>query len=828
MRITKIRRILILLSMHGVGYTYAANITTPTQPQHGSGQSESKSVENLPRPNFNPTKNNPSNASSNSNGNNPNQLSPDKVILNFENSDIQTTIKAISQLSGKNFVIDPRVKGTVTIVSDKPIAKADSYKVLETALRMQGFSVVEGDGVIKVLPEADAKTYGMQTFTGSKVGKQTGDQVITKIFIIQRGSAMQLSNSLRPLIAPNNSISVYPNSNALIITDYASNINRISKIINQLSATSDNRVRPTIVHLKYAVAADVAQLLQSYLQNGGPSSGGGGGNSDSPTTSITVDSNANSLILYSTVQSQVEDLQALALKLDINTGVTNNNLHVVYLKNADAVHVADVLRVVATGQENADLTASSSLSKFASEPSSMFPSSGSGGGSSGGGGASAFGGGSSRPSSSSSSSMNRGGGGGQGNNAKDAPKIFIQADPTTNSLIIQAPDAVYRNLRMIVDMLDIRRAQIMIEAMLADVNTLAGGTFGIQWAVAGGNNQVGAIGIGNYGGGGSSIFNIAQTGMAISAATSGTSGATGAVGGTPPTLPNEMYIGVVGGTVSIGGQNVPTIGALADMVASNNAINIISRPTLITLDNEEAKIMVGSNVPVPNGSYQNTASNSTITNTYTRQSVGTFLDIKPLITQSGAIQLDLYVEDSQVDTSQGAASNPQGPTFLSRNVRTTLMVDNGQIIAIGGMTRDTVNIQKNGIPGLSSIPYLGWLFSWETRQHTKTNLVIFLRPVIIQNAEGYAALTNNRYRYILNQEHGIQAKGNLLLPEIDPVTLDNQMPYKDAVPPLQTNNAKLPIVDLRASSLKNSNTIKNGTQNNDTSDSNDTVILPKQ
>jgi len=387
---------------------------------------------------------------------NSSELSSDKVVLNFENSDIQSTIKAISQLSGKNFVIDPRVKGTVTIVSDQPINKSDSYKVLETALRMQGFAVVEGDGVIKVLPEADAKTYGMKTVAAdAQASKQIGDQIITKIFIIQRGSAMQLANSLRPLVAPNNSISAYPNSNALIVTDYASNISRISKIINQLSATADTKVQPSIVALKYAVASDVAQILQSYLQNGSSTGSGGGsnGNSDSPTASITVDPATNSLIIYSTVQSQVEDLKTLAARLDRNVGGVNNNLHVVYLRNADAAHIADVLRVVASGQENPDITPSSSLAKFSNEPASIFQSSGGGGGG---------GGGSSLSSSKTSPQSSRGSNGNQAN-AKDAPKIFIQAEPTTNALIIQAPDSVYRNLRMIIDMLDVRRAQVMIE-----------------------------------------------------------------------------------------------------------------------------------------------------------------------------------------------------------------------------------------------------------------------------------------------------------------------------------------------------------------------------
>ena len=329
--------------------------------------------------------NQPSNYSSNSGGGNSgnsantsgsgsNQsIGADKVVLNFENADIQTVIKAISQLSGKNFVIDPRVKGTVNIVSDKPVSKADSYKVLESALRMQGFATVEADGVIKVLPETEAKTYGMKTegaLDGGTLSKnQQGDQVITKIFVIQHGSAMQLANSLRPLIAPNNSISVYPNSNALIVTDYSSNIVRIGKIINQLSSVNDGHISsPMIIPLQNAVAADVAQILQSYLNGGGAGGSGGAnaGNTDGPGATITVDPSTNSIILYSAISDKQEELRALALKIDRNIGSVNNNLHVVYLKNADANHVADVLRSVVNQQENPDLTASSTNSKFLS------------------------------------------------------------------------------------------------------------------------------------------------------------------------------------------------------------------------------------------------------------------------------------------------------------------------------------------------------------------------------------------------------------------------------------------------------------------------------
>jgi general secretion pathway protein D len=741
---------------------------------------------------------------SNSASSSSSELNPNMVVLNFENSDIQSTIKAISQLSGKNFVIDPRVKGTVTIVSDKPIAKADSYKVLETALRMQGFAVVEGDGVIKVLPETDAKTYGMKTLSQSaNVNGQIGDQIVTKIFIIQHGSATQLVNSLRPLIAPNNSISAYPNSNAVIVTDYASNINRISKIINKLSATTQVRSDPIIVQMRYAVAADVGQLLQSYLQ-------------------------------YSTVKQRMQEIKNLALQLDRNISGSNNNLHVVYLRNADAAHIADVLRVVAYNQENPDITASSTLAKFTSEPTSTFATTGSGGG----GGGSAFSGTSSasnRPSTPSSTS-NRGAASGGQAGAKDQPKIFIQAEPTINALIIQAPESVYRNLRMIIDMLDVRRAQIMIEALIADINANTSGTFGIQWAVGAANNQIGAVGIGNYANGNSSLSSVGTAiGGALSGAgNAGQQGAGAGVGAAAglAALPNEMMIGLVTGTVTVGGQTIPSIGALADMLSANNMGNVLSRPTLITLDNEEAKIMVGQNIGIPNGSYQNTAAQAgQLFNTYTRTDVGTVLQVKPLITQSGAIQLDIYQEDSQVEP--GTSNLDSGPSFLKRNMRSTLLVDDGQIIAIGGMTRDELAVVRRGIPLLSDIPYLGWLFSWQSRSHVKTNLVLFLRPVIIKNADGYKALTNNRYKYIIDQQNAVQAKGNLLLPKIDPVTLDNQVPYaKENIPAQPNNQVITPIVDMRSSQIKSNSTNNTVTPKiiprgrGKALDSNDTVLSP--
>lgn len=735
------------------------------------------------------------------------QTSDDKVVLNFENADIQTVIKAISKLSGKNFVIDPRVKGTVTIVSEKPISKSESYKVLESALRMQGFATVEADGVIKVLPETDARTYGMKIASGG-TSPAAGDQLITKVFTIENGSATQLSNALRPMVSPNNSISVYPNSNALVVTDYASNMARITKIVNQLNATQATKVLPVTIKLRYAYASDVAQTLQSYLGSGSTGAAGGGGNSDNgPSPVITVDTATNSLIISSYTQAKLDELKKIALSLDVENGKSHNNLHVVYLRNADAAHVAEVLRTIASGQDNPDMPPSPAQ-RALTDTSSMFSSSGSGG--SGGSGFGGGGGGASSittPKSSTTSSSST------ANSDKNAPKILIQAEPTTNSLIIQAPEQVYRNFRMIIDMLDVRRVQVMIEALIADVNTTEQGSFGIQWVGGAGNNNVGVAALSNYGGNGSSLGSIGSTAYSIASGLSGNGGSpTGSTG-----IPNEVYVGLVTGTVNVGGTTIPGISALADMIASTSAGNILGRPTLLTLDNEEASIFVGQNIGIPSGSYATTGGNSTVNpfTTVNRQDVGTVLRLKPLVTQSGAIQLSVYQENSSLDTNQPTGTySANGPNILKRNLKTQILVNDGQIIALGGMTSDNIILQNSGIPVLSSIPYLGWLFSWQNRQHTKQNLVIFLRPVIIRNEDGIKALTNQRYRYIVDQQSAIQAKGNILLPRIDAVTIDNQVPFNNQVPTQPATVSSEPIVDLRNGTGANNVTVTQPTTSN--------------
>lgn len=707
---------------------------------------------------------------------------PNLVSLNFENADVQSVIKAISKLSGKNFVIDSRVKGTINIVSEKPIAKADSYKVLEAALRMQGFATIEANGVIKVLPENEAKTYGMKVI--SNKNSTHGDQFLTKIFVIDKVPVAQITNSIKPMVGNNSIISTYGPANCLIISDYQSNMDRITSIIDSLVNTSRESLTPVVIHLEYVLASDAMQTLQPYLNGNSSSASGnsggsavmGGAGSDNITVSVIPDNNTNSLIVTSSSPAKLNEIKSIIRLIDVKSKDNNNNYHIIYLKNADAAHIADVLRTIAYGQEDPDLQSMNS-NRYITDSASMFQTIGGSAGST------------SSPFSDSSKSSGKhegsksSGGGSAGGQDKNAAKIFIQAEPTVNALIIEAPDPLYRRLRHMIELLDVRRAQIMIEALIVDVNMTDAGSFGIQWAAV----VPGGAGIASYAsntGGGVSpgAASLTQTLLGGAAAQKGDYKN---IAG----LDQNIYIGLVSGKTTVGGKTLPSVAALADMLATNSQANLLGRPTILTLDNEEANIMVGSNIGIPNGTYQSSA-NSTggLNTTYSRVDLGTSLKIKPLIIEDGTIMLSIFQEDSKViDYSPASGA---GPTFAKRNLKTEILVSDGQMIAIGGMLADENNIVKQGIPGLMDIPYLGWLFSWQGRKHEKRSMFVFLRPVIVRNTYGVQALTNEKYQYIMGQEKEVHAENNIMLPRINGTTMDSQVPWTKNPPPKGQSRAQ--------------------------------------
>lgn len=681
------------------------------------------------------------------------QLAHAQVTLNFVNADIDQVARAIGAATGKTIIVDPRVKGQLNLVSENPVPEDQALKTLQSALRMQGFSLVQDHGVLKVVPEADAKLQGVPTYVGNAPAAR-GDQVITQVFQLRNESANNLLPVLRPLISPNNTIAAYPGNNALVVTDYADNVRRIAAIIAGVDTAAGQQVQ--VVPLRNANALDIAPTLQKMLDPGAI------GGSD-PTLKVTVlaDSRTNSIMLRASNPQRLAAAKALARELDAPTSMPGN-MHVVSLRNADAVQLAKTLRgMMGKGGNDSSSSGGSANS---------FNQNGNSGGAGGGGSSTGLSGTPPLPSSlggSSGASNNPMGGGGAssgnsdflGDNGKDKGDDnssgggMIQADAATNSLIITAPDALYRNLRTVIDQLDARRAQVYIEALIVELNSNTNANLGIQWQIGSGNVLAGT----NLSTGSSnSIINL-------------TAGAvqSGSLVSSLGNLQQGLNVGWIHNLFGVQG-----LGALLQALSQTNDANVLSTPNLITLDNQEAKIVVGTNVPIQTGSYSNLTSGSTSSafNTYDRVDVGLTLHIKPQITEGGILKLQLYTEDSAiVNGTTNATTNPAGPDFTKRSIQSTVLADNGEIIVLGGLMQDNYQVSNSKVPLLGDIPWIGQLFRSENKTRAKTNLMVFLRPVIIGDRDTAQAVTSNRYDYIQGVTGAYKSDNNLMKDKDDPV-----------------------------------------------------------
>ena len=634
----------------------------------------------------------------------------EKVSLNFVNADIDEVIKAVSHITGRNFLIDPRVKGSINIVSATPIPSSLAYDILLSALRLQGFASVESGGVTKVMPEADAKLYVGSS--GDSHG--SGDKLVTRVYVLKYESATQLVPILRPLIAPNNIVTAYPNSNTLVVTDYASNLKRIEQIVESIDQPSAEV--PIVIPVKQVSAAELAQTINRLMQASG--AGTPGGTDSSQRFMLTVDARTNNLLLSTDNPSRIARVRELVEKLDIETAAPGN-MHVIYLKNAEASKVAQTLRAVMSGDTSATATAGA---PGAAGTSGSFA----------------------------STAAPTGGG-------------IVQADVASNSLIITAPTAIYNNLREVVEKLDVRRAQVYVEALIVEVEADKAAQFGVQWQALGGVNGSGTQVIGGT--------NFGTSGNIVSAATSLSS------------LGQGLNIGISNGTITLPGSSTPilNLGMLASALETDTKSNILSTPNLLTLDNEEAKIIVGQNVPFITGSYAQTGTTATATpfQTIERKDVGLTLRIKPQVSEGGTIKLQIYQEVSSVDATTLTSS--AGVTTNKRSLESSVLVNDGQIIVLGGLIQDSVSDSKSKVPFLGDVPWLGSLFRYESRKHTKTDLMVFLRPYILRTEQDSQGLTQSRYEYLRGAEQKSQMSASPLLPNM-PAPSVPQLELKQPLP----------------------------------------------
>jgi len=640
------------------------------------------------------------------------------VTLNFVNADIEAVVKAVAEMTGRNFVLDPRVKGVINIVSARPVPVSLVYPTLLSALRLQGFAAVEGNGVTKIVPEADAKQHASPvTQLPVTAG---GDRLVTEVYALKNESAAQLVNVLRPLITPNNSIAAVPTGNALVITDYADNLQRIDRIIASLDVPPAGE--PMVVPLHNASAIDLVQVLNRLLAD----SGGTPGAAPDPQqrVSVVADPRSNSVLVRADNPSRLARVRALIEQLD-TPGRSGGNIFIIYLKNAEALHVAQTLRALLGGGGDSGGGAGS-LQLSAPTPLNAGALS-----------ATALATPATSPTTSPLGAATQGAGGGAGFSAGGA---MIQADTANNALVIMAPEPVYNNIRAVVEKLDIRRAQVYVEALIVEVSADKVGQFGVQWNLLNPNaynsnaTQVG----------GGTNFNPRGSGQNILDAQVNLN-----------SVGQGLNLGVIKGSITIPGiGTITNLALLAQALETDTKTNILSTPNLLTLDNEEAKIIVAQNVPFITGQYAQTGSTSTVTpfQTIVREDVGLILTVKPQITEGGSIRMALYEEVSSI----ASTSNPAGIITNKRSLASSVIVDDGQIVVLGGLIQDVLTDNANQVPFLGDIPVIGTLFRYDNREHTKTNLMVFLKPTVVRTGTAANSLTADRYDYLMGEQQRLK------------------------------------------------------------------------
>jgi general secretion pathway protein D len=640
------------------------------------------------------------------------------VTLNFVNAEIEAVARTLATLSGANVVVDPRVKGTMSLSSTVPVPPAQALRLFAAQLRTQGFALVESAGLYTVVPEAEAKLQSSAVSAGA-VPAGTG-QIVTQIFKLNHENVNNLVPVLRPLISPNNTINVNPGTNALVITDYSDNLQRLGRIIAALDVSNATGVE--VLRLRHAIAGDLAPMVQRLIESGAAAAPAAQGQSDNSfKTTVIPEVRTNSLIVRAANPARLALVRSLVDQLDqpsaSGAGAASGNIHVVYLKNADATKLATTLRAAIAGEARSGAAASSTT---LGNPATA------------GAGATA---------------------GGASPSAQPSTGGQIQADPATNALIITAPEPQYRQLRSVIDMLDQRRAQVFVESLIAEVSADKAAEFGVQWMSGTGTNGslVGLLGT-NFAVGGTNLLTLAA----------------GAASGN--------YTASTGLNLAVGAQRngALALGALARFLQSNGDANVLSTPNLLTLDNEEAKIVIGQNVPFVTGSYAAAAAGTT--NPFTtieRKDVGLTLRVRPQISENGTIKMQVYQEVSNVDAK--SIGSKDGLITNKRSIETNVLVDDGSIVVLGGLLQDDTSTSQEKVPGLGDIPLFGNLFKSEVRSRKKTNLMVFLRPVVVRDGAAADALSMGRYEQMRLQQQGFQplptgplpVAGSAVLPPVD-------------------------------------------------------------
>ena len=646
----------------------------------------------------------------------PLQLLAASTTLNFKGADINAVIQSVADITGKNFIVDPRVKGKVTIISKRPMSQREIYQVFLTVLDVHGYTAVPSGKIIKIIPDADAKHAGMPTADEEDPG--SGDEAVTRVIQIDHVNAAQLVPILRPLVPPQGHLAAYPQSNVLIVSDRARNIERILKIIKRVDQPTSGEIE--IIQVENASAADLVRVLTSLEQQAGK------GQAQTEKPILVADERTNSILVGGERSDRLQ-IRAIISHLDTPSEIEGDT-HVVYLRYANAKDLVPVLTGVA---EEAKKTVAAQPGVKGAPP----------------------------------AAAQRGG---------QQPIFNIQADESSNALVITAPPALFKSLESVIRQLDVRRAQVLVEAIIAEVSMEKSSQLGIEWFFDGRNSNkpVGAI---NFSGAGAAAASITSTSenLTSSEAAAGLASLIGQ-----------------GATIAFGTFNSESFNFAAVLKAleGDGNTNILSTPSIVTLDNEEAEIFVGEEVSIPTGSFTSTGAGTVAqpTNPFTtfdRKPVGINLKVKPQINEGDTILLSI---EQSIDAFKSGSAGSQDIVTSQRKINTSVLVDNGKILVLGGLVQDNLIENDQSVPFFGDIPIIGALFRSSSTQKVKTNLMVFLRPVVMRDSRQGLLLTNSKYDYLRQLQIQSREEESYLLPD-EPAPLLPEFDSQLELPPAYKN-----------------------------------------
>lgn len=635
----------------------------------------------------------------------------ESVVLNFHEVEIREVVEAMAKATGRNFIVDPRVKGKVSLFSKKAVAGDEAYQLFLSILMVHGYVAIPTGDVVKIVPATNARTMAEDLTQQDRAVDFGADRLETRVVDLKHVPAEELVPTLRPLVSPTGHIAEHSTSNTLVLSDFAANLDRLESIIRRIDQPSSGEVE--VIPLRHASATELADVLsqldESPEQQAQSQPKRALKKRNRGNITLVADERTNSLLLAGDKSSRIQ-MRALIAHLDTPVNELGNT-QVIYLRFANAEEMAPILASMAENYTRHTKLTQKQQSGYTETAGEV---------------------------------------------------VNVQAFTPANAVVVTAPANLLQAMEAVVRKLDIRRAQVHVEAVIAEITSDKVHELGVQWgSIPEGSGVVGGT-----------LFN---------------SGATGETGfsTSPFTGSDGLNLGFLNGTSTLLGTEYLNLGLLIRALGGDASTNVLSTPNLVTLDNQEAQIVVGENVPLITGKYSSGSTDASDDvnpfQTIQRQDIGITLKITPHINDGGAVRLEL----EQAVSNRGNTLDAADIVLNTRSIKTTVMVDDGQVLVLGGLIQDDTQLTEQKVPILGDVPILGNLFRYQKTSLKKTNLMVFLRPTILWNGPVANTISRDKYDFIRNRQiklrEMLKEKGREVSEEDAPLV--PTLPTAPAAPP---------------------------------------------